>query len=67
MSDPKPESLNSEAEISGALDNKSEKEKPIISIVGLQKQFSTKAGVVNALNGIDLDIYPGEIFGIIGM
>lgn len=40
---------------------------PIISIRGLDKTFATKEGSVAALSGIDLDIYAGEVFGIIGM
>ncbi len=44
-----------------------ENAKPIISFRELGKQFNTKNGIVTALNGINLDIYEGEIFGIIGM
>ena len=38
----------------------------IVRIQGLNKTFRGRAGTVVALNGIDLDIYRGEIFGIIG-
>lgn len=40
---------------------------PIIKISQLSKTFYTKAGEVQALQDIDLDIMPGQIFGIIGM
>ena len=38
----------------------------IVRIQGLNKTFRGRAGTVVALNGIDLDIYRGEIFGISG-
>ena len=42
-------------------------ETPIISIRNLGKTYETKTVKVPALHDINLDIYPGEIFGIIGM
>lgn len=39
----------------------------IIKIEGLSKSFVNKNTTVHALNNIDLDIYKGEIFGIIGL
>jgi oligopeptide/dipeptide ABC transporter ATP-binding protein len=39
---------------------------PILSIRGLKTYFYTYAGVVRALEGIDLDIYPGETVGLVG-
>ena len=41
--------------------------KPIIQIQNLYKSYPGKNGPAVALEHIDLDIYPGEIFGIIGM
>ncbi|MGI6765406.1 MAG: methionine ABC transporter ATP-binding protein [Anaerovoracaceae bacterium] len=41
--------------------------RPIISIRGLEKIFYSKTGQVKALEDINLDIYEGEIFGIIGL
>lgn len=41
--------------------------KPIIQIQDLYKSYSSKNGPAVALEHINLDIYPGEIFGIIGM
>lgn len=43
------------------------KEKSIIVLEGLGKQFKTSNGTVNALEDINLDIRYGEVFGIIGL
>ncbi len=40
---------------------------PIIRIEHLNKEFQTKDTSVRALNDISLDIYKGDIYGIIGM
>ena len=40
---------------------------PIIEISGLRKVFYTKQGDFTALDGIDLSIEAGDIFGIIGL
>lgn len=40
---------------------------PIIQIKELYKSYASKNGPAVALEHINLDIYPGEIFGIIGM
>ena len=40
---------------------------PIIKIKNLSKVFKSQGNDVTALSGIDLDIYSGDIFGIIGM
>lgn len=40
---------------------------PIIQIKNLCKSYPSKKGAAVALEHINLDIYPGEIFGIIGM
>lgn len=40
---------------------------PIIQIKDLYKSYSSKNGPAVALEHINLDIFPGEIFGIIGM
>ena len=39
---------------------------PILSIRNLRTYFYTYAGIVRALEGIDLDIYPGETVGLVG-
>ena len=41
--------------------------KPIIQIQQLSKSFTVKGNTFDALENINLDIYPGEIFGIIGL
>jgi len=46
---------------------KTQMEKPIIEIKSLGKTFSSESGEVIALKNIDLKIYKGDIFGIIGM
>ncbi|WP_257349528.1 methionine ABC transporter ATP-binding protein [Pseudalkalibacillus decolorationis] len=38
----------------------------MITLQNINKIFQTKDGVVNAVNGVDLNIEKGEIFGIIG-
>jgi D-methionine transport system ATP-binding protein len=38
----------------------------IITLNGIKKVFTSKSGEVTAVNGINLDIKKGEIFGIIG-
>lgn len=40
---------------------------PIIELQGLKKIYQVPGGEVTALNGIDLSIQRGEIYGIIGM
>ena len=39
---------------------------PILSMNDLNIRFTTPDGVVKAVNGIDLDLYSGEILGIVG-
>ena len=44
-----------------------EQREPIIRLTNLGKEFKTANGTVKALEDINLDIYAGEIFGIIGL
>jgi len=39
---------------------------PILSIDDLYIQFDTQRGTLYAVNGISIDVMPGEIFGIVG-
>ncbi len=39
---------------------------PLLSIRGLKTCFPTRAGLVTAVDGVDLDLYPGECLGIVG-
>ena len=41
-------------------------ETPLLSIRGLRTYFDTEAGVAKAVDGIDLDIRPGEVLGLVG-
>ena len=43
------------------------KSQPIIRLQGVTKDFQTKHGTVRALNDINLDIEPGDVYGIIGL
>lgn len=44
-----------------------EENNPIIRMTGLGKEFKGSQGTVRALEDINLEIMPGEIFGIIGL
>ena len=39
---------------------------PLLEIRDLKVEFSTRHGTVTALDGIDLDVLPGETLGIVG-
>jgi oligopeptide/dipeptide ABC transporter ATP-binding protein len=39
---------------------------PLLSIRGLKTCFPTRTGLVTAVDGVDLDVYPGECLGIVG-
>ncbi|MDB5419208.1 MAG: transporter, ATP-binding protein [Phenylobacterium sp.] len=39
---------------------------PVLSIRGLERTYVTLAGSLPVLKGVDLDVYPGEIVGLIG-
>ncbi len=41
-------------------------DRPILSMRELVIAFDTPDGVVEAVNGISLDLYPGEVLGIVG-
>jgi oligopeptide transport system ATP-binding protein len=47
--------------------------KPLVEVVGLKKYFPVRSGLwgrisahVKAVDGVDLDIYPGETLGVVG-
>ncbi len=39
---------------------------PLLAIRGLRTHFDTEAGVAKAVDGVDLDIRVGEVFGLVG-
>src|SRR5881392_1975002 len=39
---------------------------PVLSIRGLERTYETAAGGLTVLRGVDLDVAPGEIVGLIG-
>jgi oligopeptide/dipeptide ABC transporter ATP-binding protein len=39
---------------------------PLLAIRGLRTHFDTGAGVAKAVDGVDLDIRPGEVLGLVG-
>ena len=40
--------------------------KPLLSVRGLKTHFSTRAGVVKAVDGVDIALADGEILGLVG-
>lgn len=50
----------------GKVSNLRPQTQAILSFRGVGKHFSDRNGQVHAVQGVDLDIYPGEIFGLIG-
>ncbi len=43
-----------------------EQRKKLFEVKGLKTQFTTEAGVATAVNGVDFDIYEGEVLGLVG-
>jgi oligopeptide/dipeptide ABC transporter ATP-binding protein len=39
---------------------------PILEVSGLRTYFFTRDGTVKAVDGVDLEVYPGEIVGLVG-
>ncbi|MBQ1273929.1 MAG: ATP-binding cassette domain-containing protein [Cellulosilyticum sp.] len=44
-----------------------EKGQPIIALQNISKTYTSERGEFNALNNVSLEIYKGEIYGVIGM
>ena len=43
------------------------KDRPIITLKNIAKTYQSEHGTFTALNGVSLEIYKGEIYGVIGM
>ncbi|NLH82585.1 MAG: ABC transporter ATP-binding protein [Phyllobacteriaceae bacterium] len=39
---------------------------PLLSVDGLRLEFHTRRGVLTAIDGIDFDVAPGEVLGLVG-
>ena len=39
---------------------------PVLSLRGVERIYVTEAGSLPVLKGVDLDVFPGEIVGLIG-
>src|ERR1700704_4182675 len=39
---------------------------PLLQVKGLRTYFRTEAGIAKAVDGVDFDIYPGEVVGLVG-
>src|SRR5580698_5882066 len=39
---------------------------PLLQIRNLKTYFQTEAGIAKAVDGVDLDIFPGEVVGLVG-
>ena len=46
--------------------NTAPREAPLLQIRGLKTYFQTEAGIAKAVDGLDLDIFPGEVVGLVG-
>ena len=42
------------------------KVQPLLEIRNLKTYFYTEDGVVRAVDGVDIEVYPGEVLGIVG-
>ena len=44
----------------------SNNDRPLLEVKGLKTYFYTEDGVVQAINGVDFSIKPGQIMGLVG-
>src|SRR5258708_20490526 len=57
--------IAAELSTAGAVSS-SENGKAIIHVENVHKRFKTPQGIVHALRGVSLDVYPGEVVTVIG-
>ena len=48
------------------MSNSSNNNRPLLEVKGLKTYFYTEDGVVQAINGVDFTIQPGQIMGLVG-
>jgi oligopeptide/dipeptide ABC transporter ATP-binding protein len=41
-------------------------QKPLLEVKGLKTYFHTEDGTVRAVDGVNLEVYPGEVLGLVG-
>ncbi len=46
--------------------NKMNDQKPVLKVTDLKVEFATYGGTVNAVRGVDFEVYPGETLAIVG-
>jgi peptide/nickel transport system ATP-binding protein len=46
--------------------NTPDKNRPLLVVQGLHTHFYTEDGIVQAINGVDFEIRPGEVMGLVG-